>query len=160
MSLLTRGLPRALCLIIAASAAVPAFSQPSEKPHDNGRGQTKQAEKNKAPKCDTKSAKQCALTVKLVEDGGFAARHNVYEVKVGDLNKSDEKTLTNLLKKTDLLKDKTLKNTNPNAADVIFYQFTVDGKKNHSVITYDDTTMPPAYRDLVNYLHKAVQPTH
>jgi len=166
MSLLTRLVAHSMCLVIGVTAGViPAFAQRPDQSKDNGpvRSKTVARDKNvsKSDKhCSTRPVKPHALTVKLVEDGGFAARHNVYEVNVADLSKGDEKNLTKLLKKTDLLKNKTFKSTNPHAADVIFYEITVEGKNNHSVITYDDTTLPQSYRDLVNYLHTAIKPTH
>jgi hypothetical protein len=97
--------------------------------------------------------------IELSEEGGFMYRHVVYRVDVDKLSNEDRQQLTEAIFNTQLMKKPNFRNTNPSAADVIAYTFSLAaGVKTHTA-TFDDTTLTPEYRALLQLLHRIGEKT-
>ena len=91
------------------------------------------------------------------QSGGFAAINRAYEVKLADLSKEDREKLEGLIAASGLLSMKNERKTTPGAADMFFYEFTAVNGREHRA-SYDDGTLPEAFRPLVDYVRdKAVR---
>ena len=91
------------------------------------------------------------------QTGGFIGANRLFEEKLSQLPKSEKEKLEQLIQKSGLMKTDSEKKTNPRACDVFIYDFslTQDGKTYQAL--FDDTTLPPSYRPLVEYLRDKVK---
>jgi hypothetical protein len=95
----------------------------------------------------------------LTEDGGFAYRHNEYHVDFSTLSKDTREKLSEAVTGSGLQKIAEQNNTNKAAADVITYTFTLKVGASSHVATFDDTTLTPEFRKLIDVIkHSGVKP--
>lgn len=93
-------------------------------------------------------------TVTYQEEGGFAYRKQSVEIHAADLKDTDLTELTAAIKDTGILNQDKTERTNPAAADVIYYSYSVlDGTKLHTA-RFDDTTISDSYRNLSKVIKK------
>jgi len=90
--------------------------------------------------------------VKFNQTGGFAATFKGVELNTAKLSCADACSLVETIKKSGILKESTVKKTNPQAADVFYYDIVVQEKNRTHHVTFDDTTVPDSYRPLVEFL--------
>ncbi len=101
--------------------------------------------------CQNKKAMEKITTFTYHQSGGFAAINKNYEVKLADLSKEEREKLEGLIAASGLLSIKKENKTTGGAADMFFYEFTaVNGGEHHA--SYDDGTLPQAFRPLVDYV--------
>lgn len=110
---------------------------------------------------ETKGKKHCPqekqmkaqpYSIKFNQSGGFAGVNKGVELNTAKLSCEDACKLVEAIKNSGILKVTTLKQTNPQAADVFYYDITVEEKNRTHHVTFDDTTVPDSYRPLVEFL--------
>jgi len=85
------------------------------------------------------------------QSGGFIGMEKSYSVKLADMNADEREKLEGLIKDSGLLETKGEERITKGAADMFVYQFSVnDGTKTRE-ITFDDGTLPAAYRPIVEF---------
>jgi hypothetical protein len=118
----------------------------------SGGGKECGAGKNKKHCAQEKQMKAQPYLVKFNQQGGIAATFKGVELNTAKLSCEDACALVEAIKKSGILKESTLKSTNPHAADVFYYDIIVEEKNRTHHVTFDDTTVPDSYRPLVEFL--------
>lgn len=109
-----------------------------------GRGSAKSSSK----------ADHAVYRISFTKSGGIAGVHKAYLLESNKLDKAEQATLSNLLQKSGILGITLVQISTKGAADMFYYQLTVEHKgKTHSA-SYDDGTIPQAYRPLLDYVIK------
>jgi hypothetical protein len=110
---------------------------------------------------DTRQGESLPANAQLVltEDGGFAYRHNEYVVDFSSLNKDMREKMSEAVTGSGLQKMTEQNNTNKAAADAITYTFALKVGASSHVATFDDTTLTPEFRKLIDVVkHSGVKP--
>lgn len=137
--------------LMSSPAAISIDSAPiTVKPKEISLKSAKNGDK-KSKNHKSSKLKPTAL-VSFDQSGGFAGVHKTFETALKDLQPQDAEKLSELIISSGLMKAKNVKKTNPNAADVFFYQFKLINGKNEYQATYDDTTLPETFRPLLEFL--------
>jgi hypothetical protein len=98
------------------------------------------------------AAKTQGYQVTLVQSGGFAGINKTFTIDSATVSKKAQLKIAELVRATNIQKDSGIKKTTPNAADMFFYEFTVADNGKKLTATFDDGTLPQAYRDLFEYM--------
>jgi hypothetical protein len=110
---------------------------------------------SKSTACPAKKAVKAGVyRVTMTKSGGFAGIMETYEVDSNKLDKDERANFADIINKTGILAVDSVKDTEPKAADVFFYEIKVEYKGKTHTATYDDIKLPDAYRTLVGYLTK------
>lgn len=96
--------------------------------------------------------------VSFTKSGGIAGVHKSYTLESNKLEKAEQATLSDLLQKSGILSISSVTKTTRGAADMFQYQLTVEHKGKTHTASYDDGTLPQAYRPLFDYVTKNASP--
>lgn len=138
----------ALNLLVSIPASQVTTARPTLLSH-------KSADQNKISAAQSKPKIAGDYKITLREDGGFAARHNVYDATTVTMSAPARAKLDDLVLKSGLLKVKGTEKHNRVAADAISYRFEFTTEKSPShTAEFDDSTIDRDYRELADFIRK------
>mgnify|MGYP000122276864 CR=1 FL=1 len=92
--------------------------------------------------------------ITITKSGGIAGINETFTLDSNKLAKPLKGDLQSLVSNTGILDVGSVTKTQPNAADLFFYEFKVDYKGKLHSATYDDMTLPEQYRTLLGFVTK------
>jgi hypothetical protein len=142
----------ALALMLAC-AGVPAIAKKS------GGGDPCCAETGgcKAGKNGKTPAAGSMYQITVSQSGGIAGIHKELTIDSSKLKKQQQQKLADLVAATGILKVESEKKVTRGAADMFIYEFKIECCGKTHLATFDEGTLPEAYRSLRGYLNE-VQP--